>query len=339
MSDAAEGFVLMSGMAAGLAYSPALPFQGPFWPGVARVWRRVWTLYLVHLLMTVWALGIAAGAALWLGSTRGLHVNEIQVLFREPLGLLVGIPLLTHQFGYVNILPMYAVMLAVAPAMLWLALRRPWVLAGVSGVLWFLTGLWEWNMPAFPNPGGWFFNPLAWQVIFVTGLLTGVMMRQGRRLVPVLGWLQWVAGGYLVLALLWARVPVVGDPLNHLMWLANQNGVDRFFTITDKTYVTWPRLLHILSLAYLLSTWGLGAARLCIRARCAFGDAGAQCTAGLRAGQPAGADVPGDQERRPPRTWAGYGADPGRAVASASAGLDQGSSVAEGALTVQMQNR
>jgi hypothetical protein len=255
LSDAAEGFVLMSGIAAGLAYGPAFR-QGPYWPGVARVWHRVWTLYLVHLLMMVWALGIAAGAALWLGSMRGLYVNEIQVLFREPLGVLVGIPLLTHQFGYVNILPMYAVMLAVAPAMLWLALRRPWILAAVSGALWFLTGLWEWNLPAFPNPGGWFFNPLAWQVIFVTGLLTGVMMRQGRRLVPVRAWLQWLAGGYLVLALLWARVPMVGDTLNHLMWLANQNGVDRFFTITDKTFVTWPRLLHILALAYLLSTWG-----------------------------------------------------------------------------------
>jgi hypothetical protein len=31
--------------------------------------------------------------------------------------------------------------------------------------------------------------------------------------------------------------------------------VDRFFTITDKTYVTWPRLFHILALAYLLSSW------------------------------------------------------------------------------------
>jgi hypothetical protein len=183
-------------------------------------------------------------------------VNEVQVLLREPLGFLVGVPLLTHQLGYVNILPMYAVMLFAAPAMLWLALRRPWLLAGLSAALWFLTGLFAWNMPAFPNPGGWFFNPLAWQVIFVTGLLTGVAMRQGRRLVPVRGWAQWLAGAVLLVALLWVRVPPVGDTVNHLMWLANQNGVNRFFTITDKTFVTWPRLIHILALAYLLSSWG-----------------------------------------------------------------------------------
>jgi hypothetical protein len=255
LSDAAEGFVLMSGVAAGLAYSP-LFHKAPWWPGIGRVWARVWTLYLVHLFTTAWALAIAAGAALWLGTSHGLHVNEVQVLLREPLGFLVGVPLLTHQLGYVNILPMYAVILFAAPALLWLALRRPWMLAGLSATLWLLTGLFEWNMPAFPNPGGWFFNPLAWQVIFVTGLLTGVAMRQGRRLVPVRAWAQWLAGAVLLGGLLWVRVPAVGDTLNHLMWLANQNGADRFFTITDKTYVSWPRLIHILALAYLLSSWG-----------------------------------------------------------------------------------
>jgi hypothetical protein len=254
LSDAAEGFVLMSGVAAGLAYSPLFRAP-PWWPGTGRVWARVWTLYLVHLFMTAWALAIAAGAALWLGTSHGLQVNEVQVFLREPLGFLVGVPLLTHQLGYVNILPMYAVMLFAAPVMLWLALRRPLMLAGLSVTLWFLTGLFAWNMPAFPNPGGWFFNPLAWQVIFVTGLLTGVAMRQGRRLVPVRAWAQWLAGAVLLGGLLWVRVPAVGDTLNHLMWLANQTGVNRFFTITDKTYVTWPRLVHLLALAYLLSSW------------------------------------------------------------------------------------
>jgi len=254
-SDAAEGFVLMSGVAAGLAYSPMFR-NPPWWPGTARVWARTWTLYLVHLMMTAWALAIAAGAALWLGTTYAIHANQVQVFLREPLGFLVGIPLLTHQLGYVNILPMYAVILIFTPAMLWLALRAPAVLAALSALLWLLTGLFEWNMPAFPNPGGWYFNPFAWQVVFVVGLLTGVALRQGKRLVPVRRWMQWVAGAVLLIGLLRVRVPAAGDTFNHMMWLANQGGVHRFFTITDKTYVTWPRLFHILALAYLLSSWG-----------------------------------------------------------------------------------
>ncbi len=253
MSDAAEGFVLMSGIAAGLAYSPAFR-AAPYWPGIARVWHRCWTLYLVHLFMMAWALAIAAGAALWLGATHRLYVNEIHMLFEAPLGFLTGVPLMTHQLGYVNILPMYAVMLAAAPAMLWLALRQPLVLAALSFALWFATGLFELNMPAHPNPGGWFFNPLAWQVLFVTGLLIGVAARQGRRLVPARRWLQWVAGTVLLLSLVWARVPAVGEVINHALWQANQDGLHRFFTITDKTYVTWPRLMHILALAYLLTS-------------------------------------------------------------------------------------
>jgi hypothetical protein len=130
------------------------------------------------------------------------------------------------------------------------------LLVVLSVVLWFLTGLNEWNLPAYPNPGGWFFNPLAWQLLFNIGLLSGVAARQGRRFVPVRPGLQWAAAAVLFVALLWTRVPVIAEALNHGMWLANQNGVPRFFTITDKTYETWPRLLHILALAYLLSTWG-----------------------------------------------------------------------------------
>ena len=39
-SDAAEGFVLMSGIAAGLAYAPGLR-ERLNWPGVGRIWARV----------------------------------------------------------------------------------------------------------------------------------------------------------------------------------------------------------------------------------------------------------------------------------------------------------
>lgn len=49
-SDAAEGFVLMSGIAAGLAYSKG--FWTPTWAAARKIWRRAWTLYLVHLLTT-----------------------------------------------------------------------------------------------------------------------------------------------------------------------------------------------------------------------------------------------------------------------------------------------
>src|SRR5688500_15155861 len=73
-SDAAEAFVFMSGMAAGLAYSNSFR-SGPLWPAIARVWARARQLYFVHLSITFVALGIFAAAALWLGATELLSKN------------------------------------------------------------------------------------------------------------------------------------------------------------------------------------------------------------------------------------------------------------------------
>ena len=98
-------------------------------------------------------------------------------------------------------------------------------------------------------------------------------------------------------------MPAMGDALNHLLWLAHQNGVDRFFTITDKTYVLWYRLFPILSLAYLLSTCGGGAARLCL-----------SCGR-----QSAGPYVSSDHAGGPARTYAGDRADPWWAAAAMAA--------------------
>ena len=65
-SDAAEGFVFLSGTSAALAYGGILQGAG-LWAGVARPWGRAWMLYLVHLMMTVWVIAIAAARSsdLW----------------------------------------------------------------------------------------------------------------------------------------------------------------------------------------------------------------------------------------------------------------------------------
>ncbi|WP_101341668.1 OpgC family protein [Cereibacter azotoformans] len=252
-SDAAEGFVLMSGIAAGLAYSKGLHRAN--WAGARRIWRRSWTLYLVHLLTTAWAIAISAAFALWFAAPQLLHENQVWVLFQKPLGFLIGVPALTHQLGYTNILPLYAVLLLATPLLIIGALRWPRILLAGSILFWIVTGQFRLNLPNFPNPGGWFFNPLAWQVIFVFGLLTGVAMKQGRRFVPILPWLQALAAGYLILALLWLKVPVIKETMNHFMWILNrQVGLPFYITAFDKTFASLPRLLHVLALAYLLST-------------------------------------------------------------------------------------
>jgi hypothetical protein len=258
-SDAAEGFVLMSGIAAGLAYSADFRATSMrLWTGLARVWRRVWTLYLVHILTTFAALAVAGSVALWLNNSELLFENQMKWVWLDPLRTLIGLVILTHQFGYVNILPLYLVLLAVAPLLLFLAWRYPLWLMAVSVAVWLAAGIWRLGPPNYPSSGVWFFNPLAWQVIFITGLLTGVAMKDGRRFVPIRRWLQVLTGIFLVYAALSVQFPAVSKITGNTLWLAKETfNLPWNLTAFDKTYVTGPRLLHILALAYFLSSFAV----------------------------------------------------------------------------------
>src|SRR5690606_34424090 len=52
--------------------------------------------------------------------------------------------------------------------MLWLMLRRPDLTLIASVVVYALAWEFDWNLPAYPD-GTWFFNPFAWQLLFVFG--------------------------------------------------------------------------------------------------------------------------------------------------------------------------
>lgn len=254
-SDAAEGFVMMSGIAAGLAYGSDFRLPGRIWTGVARVWRRAWTLYLVHVACSLIALGAVAAVALLTDDMRGLQANLMKYVFLRPLETFVGLPLLTHQFGYMNILPLYLVLLFCTPPVLWLAWRRPRLVMAGSVALWMAAGLFRLDLPNYPLEGGWFFNPVAWQLIFVLGLLTGIGIRQGRRLVAVRPGLQVAAGLYLTFAAVTLWVQPLSEALGQGLRQLKEAGVPFNLTDFDKTYLSAPRLLHILSLSYLLSSF------------------------------------------------------------------------------------
>lgn len=254
-SDAAEGFVFISGCSAALAYGGTL--SGPWlWPGVARIWGRAWTLYLVHLFVTAWAIGIAAATLRWGGETELIAGDNLQYVFADLTGALAGMPLMTHQLGYVNILPMYAVLLLACPGLILAGRRWPWAtLAGSVGI-WVAAGLWLIDMPNFPTKGGWFLNPFSWQLLFVLGILTGLALRDGRRLVPRSRLLMAAAWAVLALSLVWIKVPGVAERGNAFMVGLANLGLPPLVRDFDKTYLSVPRLVHALSVIYLVATLG-----------------------------------------------------------------------------------
>lgn len=253
-SDAAEGFVLMSGAAAGLAYSSAFRAPVRLWPALGRIWGRVWTLYLVQMLMTLGALAIAAATVQATGDSQILFQNNMGWLWHHPVQTLIGLPLLVHQFYYLDILPLYILLLIASPLFLYAALRRPgWLLAG-SIAVWAGCGLARLTFYTWPVGQEWQFNPLAWQLIFVIGLLLGVSLKQGRRLVAVRPWLLGASLAYLALALVDSQWQDFTDAFGNALWyLKDKLGVPWILTDFDKRYLTAPRLLHVLALAYVVS--------------------------------------------------------------------------------------
>ena len=256
-ADAAEAFFLMSGIAAGLAYTPRFiardRVRHGLWRAIAPLWKRAWSLYVVQLLLSAVALGIFAAAFQITTEAAFLTKINMRQVFQNPTQSVIGIPLLTHQFGYVNILPAYSVLLVCAPAAIMLGLRWPCLLLALSLVLWLLTGVFRLNLPNYPNPGGWFFNPLAWQAIFVCGLLVGLSQRQGYRFFPNSQALFWLSAAVLLGVLAWRYVPGLGRFLNLQMHHMREAGVPFNITSHDKTYLSAPRFVHILAVGYFLS--------------------------------------------------------------------------------------
>jgi hypothetical protein len=73
--------------------------------------------------------------------------------------------------------------------------------------------------------------------------------------VPVLPWLQGLCAAYLLLALAVNLNADVQRVFGTFLWRLQERGVPTLFTMFDKTYVSAVRLLHILALAYLLSSF------------------------------------------------------------------------------------
>ncbi len=242
-SDSAEAFVLISGIAIGLAYG------SKFKPGnrlvmTLKAWRRAGVLYVTHMMTTVATLAIFAGASVYFARPDLLKMINIQPVMDDTPRALVGIATLGHQLGYNNILSMYAAVMVIVPLFLLLANVSLRLTVALSGLVWLVAGVWKIAPPDYPTGGYWFLNPLSWQFLFVIGLAAMMHVRRGGEIV-LKPWLAGAAAGYLTLSLLWVRLPLWGVDISL--------GLPAVLTGFDKTFLSLPRLLHVLALAYLIA--------------------------------------------------------------------------------------
>ncbi len=183
-----------------------------------------------------------------------LTINNLGPIFAHPLAAMLGLPLLTHQLGYLNILPLYTVLLLMTPLLIPFGLRHPvWLLVG-SVIVWALAGQFLINLPNYPNSGGWFFNPFSWQLLFVVGLVGGMAMKQGKRFYPLHPLVFLAALAFVVLIVLWVKIPELGAAGREVLGALSKLGLPFYVTWFDKTFLALPRLLHALALFYVLAS-------------------------------------------------------------------------------------
>jgi hypothetical protein len=242
-SDTSEVFVFVSGYTCMLAYGGALREQG--WCTTAvRALRRAWEIYAAFLVLL-----IAYFALVWIigGGHRYLDETNTGVFFRAPGEAIVHVVALQYAPVNTDILLTFAILHLTFPGLLWLMIRSASVALGLSFLLYMLVQLFNWHLPSWPS-GELYFNPFAWQFLFVIG---GWYAYEGTaRLRPILqSWaLLIVAIGYLVfsfvIALSWEFKALEG-----LVPAAVTNLIYPIY----KSHLSPLRLMHFLSLALVVS--------------------------------------------------------------------------------------
>ncbi|HUZ64919.1 MAG TPA: OpgC domain-containing protein [Acetobacteraceae bacterium] len=243
LNDATEVFVLLAGFAAGLTYGRTQDRHGWLF-AAADVMKRVWLLYVAHIFLFVVFASQVGYAAAALDKASYLEEIGLDPLSQAPYRALLDALTLRYQPAYLNVLPMYIAIMAGFAFALPL-LRRPAVLAVCSFALYVAARSFGWNLPTWRG-GGWFFNPLTWQFLFVLGVLMGrghlhLPTRLDRRWVDALAVLLLLIGAAILLVT-WHRPDLrvhVPLPIARVILRIDKGGMHPF------------RLISILALTWL----------------------------------------------------------------------------------------
>ena len=164
-SDAAEIFVFLAGYAAVLAYGKIARRDGLLIASV-KIWRRAWVLYVVHIFLLAVLMGIVFFANSHVETRDLVQEMGLQYFLSNPQQALTDELLLRFKPNLMDPLPLYIVLLIGLPLVLPMLLRKARYVVGVSLALYLIAPYW--NM-ASQEGGVWFFNPIAWQFLFILG--------------------------------------------------------------------------------------------------------------------------------------------------------------------------
>lgn len=241
-ADAAEIFVLLAGYASFLAYGRLIDRQG--WStGIKRIAGRCGRLYFYQTAMTlvfVWTV------------RHWRHYEPVPEYILEPqlahgYGWLWRILTFDALPSYLNILPLYIILLALFPLIYRIMKESAWVLFGISAAIWAVSNIDpRLTIPNWLDPNGWYLNPFAWQFLYTLGVLGALWASRHGGDLPYKRWARTLCWLYLAGAfVLCFPYEYWHVPSLRLFPAPAANG--------KSTLVPW-RLLDILSIFYLVQS-------------------------------------------------------------------------------------
>ena len=247
--DAAEVFIFISGFTAALVYGRTLAVRGVVIASL-QVLRRAWQLYVAHIFLFV--IFIAEVSYTVKTFNNPMYNEEMGVgdFLEHPHIAVVQALLLRFQPTFLDILPLYIVMLSIFPVVLVCLRRRPLLVLLLSALIYLDVQIFNLSVAGYPPGSAWTFNPLAWQFLFVLGAALGLgeARSSGRaRLLEIAFWPALaVAGAALIIRLSWTF---------HGVWDAVPALFERQLWPINKSNLSPIRLVSFFAVVLLAAQW------------------------------------------------------------------------------------
>jgi hypothetical protein len=214
--------------------------------GATRLTKRVWQLYVAHIILFVIYIAAITYLALRFGDSEMINEFNVAGLVDQATETLRQGLLLKFKPVNLDVLPLYIVLMGLFPPVLWFMLRQPDLTMVISIVLWLVTRQMGWNFTAYPA-GTWYFNPLTWQVLFVFGAWCALGGARKSLAIVNSKYTLWFCIAYMILGLVMTmagKFPDFGALFPR--WLYST------FNPNDKTFLAPYRFIHFVVIVILV---------------------------------------------------------------------------------------
>jgi len=245
-SDAADLFVFISGYTAACVFGRIMIEQG-YVAATSRLVKRALKLYAAHIIVLAIYIVTVEYVSRGLHDPDDLSQFNIAVFMSKPSWEFIQALILRYKPVNLDVLPLYILLLGTFAPALWLMVRKPTLTLAGSMAAYLAAKHFGWNLPGSPS-GLWYFNPFAWQFLFVLGAWIAVGGAQAIQSVIRARTVFCLAITYIIFAFvvtMATHAPALGNLLPH--WILQP------FDPNDKTNLAPYRVVHLIALAVVVT--------------------------------------------------------------------------------------